>query len=130
MAKKTSLDSGIDPQNSWYETTPSETNEELDEFFGIAVNAFGAEKLLADHAAGVRSEKGKENARRRHEMDNDGKQAAKKLVYECWLEWQKYPSRYKSKDAFATDMLGKQDSLINHRHITNLCREWENSENK
>lgn len=54
----------------------------------------------------------------------DPKQAAKVLVRECWDDWQKQPDRYKSKAAFAKDMLTKYESLENTNVIARWCRIW------
>lgn len=59
----------------------------------------------------------------------DPKQAAKVFVKDCWQTWQEEPERYKSKAAFARDML-KQDqckSLESQVKITDWCRQWEKS---
>lgn len=55
----------------------------------------------------------------------DPKQAAKQQVRECWELWQKEPARYKSKSAFARDMLAKFDDLESQRVIERWCKEWE-----
>lgn len=47
------------------------------------------------------------------------------LIKECWLRWQKDPSIYKSKAAFARDMLDKCDYLVSAEGICKRCREWE-----
>lgn len=58
-------------------------------------------------------------------LANDPKQKDKKTVRECWDSWQKDPSRYPSKAAFARDMLSKFESLKNHRVIERWCLVWE-----
>lgn len=126
MGKKVSGKNGVDPQDSWYETTPSASDEELNEFFVDAVKVFGAEKLLADHAAGVRSETGTNNAKRRLELDKDGKQAALLKVRTHWQEWQNDKSIYKGKAAFARDMVDAYPVLISTKYIEDLCRKFEN----
>lgn len=55
----------------------------------------------------------------------DPKQAAKQQVRECWDAWQKKPTQYKSKSAFARDMLDKYESLESQRVIERWCKEWE-----
>ena len=65
----------------------------------------------------------------------DPKQAAKQQVRDCWELWQKEPARYKSKSAFAKDMLekfpshkdekGRQAGLESPRVIERWCKEWE-----
>ena len=62
------------------------------------------------------------------------KQEEKKIVEECWIEWQKNPSHYKSNSAFANDMLKKfepddpadQDKhLSSAKVITDWCTDWK-----
>jgi len=55
----------------------------------------------------------------------DPKQAAKLQVKECWDLWRMDPQRYKSKSAFARDMLGKFEDLESQRVIERWCKEWE-----
>lgn len=65
----------------------------------------------------------------RKKLDADPKQIAKKFVKDCWLTWQEEPERYKSKAAFAKDMLKQEQckSLESQVKITDWCREWEKS---
>ncbi|MEX2524305.1 MAG: hypothetical protein WD750_05050 [Gammaproteobacteria bacterium] len=58
-------------------------------------------------------------------LKHDPKQKEKAFVKDCWLEWQKKPTRYKSKASFARDMLNKCEHLISQRKIEDWCREWE-----
>lgn len=60
-------------------------------------------------------------------LESDPKQKEKVFVCECWQDWQKNPDRYKSKAAFARDMLTKCEHLISQKKIEDWCREWENS---
>lgn len=62
-------------------------------------------------------------------LKNDPKQVAKAFVMDCWQTWQEEPDRYKSKAAFARDMLQQEQckSLISQVKITDWCREWEKS---
>lgn len=62
------------------------------------------------------------------------KQQEKKLVYECWIEWQSKPSQYKSNSAFAQTMLKKfepddpEDTckhLSSAKVITGWCTDWK-----
>lgn len=62
-------------------------------------------------------------ARARHA--SDPKQADKKEVKECWRLWVEKPSRYRSKAAFARDMLGKYESLTSAKVVEDWVREWE-----
>ena len=47
------------------------------------------------------------------------------FIKECWLEWQKDKSKYKSKSAFANDMLSKFENLKSVKVIEEWCRKWE-----
>lgn len=47
-------------------------------------------------------------ANKRHK--NDPKQAAKRLVKDCWLDWKISPARYSGQTAFANDILTKVDT--------------------
>ncbi|VXC59829.1 hypothetical protein BURKHO8Y_240218 [Burkholderia sp. 8Y] len=71
-----------------------------------------------------------ERAYQRHE--NDPKQQAKREVYGCWEDWKRRRSGgsdpYKSKAAFARDMLGKFPALASQKVIEDWCREWERGE--
>lgn len=53
------------------------------------------------------------------------KEREKLFIKECWNEWQKNPTKYKSKRAFADDMLDKCEHLESQKKITDWCREWE-----
>lgn len=68
------------------------------------------------------SEQMSQIARKRYSIDP--KQHAKVFVKDCWQTWQENPTNYKSKAAFARDMLDKVE-LSSARNITNWCREWE-----
>lgn len=57
--------------------------------------------------------------------DKDGKQEAKRLVREYWIDWQRNPNRYKSQAKFAKDMLDKFPQLENQVSIENWCRGWK-----
>lgn len=58
----------------------------------------------------------------------DPKQSEKQLAKECWREWQRMPTRYRSKAAFARDMLTKFEHLESQKVIEDWCRDWEKSE--
>lgn len=58
----------------------------------------------------------------------DPKSAEKQFIHGCWLDWRKTPSRYKSKAAFALDMIGKCEYLTSTKKIEDWCREWEKQE--
>lgn len=70
-------------------------------------------------------------------LKNDPKQAAKQKVKECWDAWQSKPNQYKSKSAFARDMLDKfpheeggEVGLESQRVIERWCKEWESELSK
>lgn len=65
-------------------------------------------------------------AQARHKADP--RQEEKAFVLNCWRDWQRDPSRYQGKAAFARDMLGKCEHLISQKKIEDWCREWEKSE--
>lgn len=65
----------------------------------------------------------------RIKLANDPKQAEKDFVKDCWDAWQKSPGAYKSKAAFARDMLDKCAALTSNKVIEDWCRGWE-SESK
>ena len=64
-----------------------------------------------------------ENAKKR--LANDPKQTDKLFVKECWDKWQERSSNYRTKTAFANDMLEKCKHLKSQKVITDWCREWE-----
>jgi hypothetical protein len=55
----------------------------------------------------------------------DPRQADKAIVRECWNTWQKNPDDYKSKAAFARDMLKQFPNLESQPVIEGWCRTWE-----
>ena len=73
------------------------------------------------------SELKKDAAAQRWETDPKSKDKA--FVKDCWLDWNKNPARYKSKIAFAKDMLDKCEYLTSTKVIEDWCREW-NKENR
>ncbi|MFK3738495.1 hypothetical protein [Massilia sp. TN1-12] len=66
-------------------------------------------------------------AKKRHAQDP--KQAERRFVFECWCNWRQKPEVYKSKAAFARDMLSKCENLESQKVIEDWCRLWE-KENK
>jgi hypothetical protein len=86
-------------------------------FFGLALS-----KFRTTFGRGSPREVGLEGARKK--LAADPKQAAKVAVFDCWLSWQKDSSRYKSKAAFARDMLEKFDNLESQPVIEGWCRRW------
>jgi hypothetical protein len=75
----------------------------------------------------VRSELAKLGALEK--LRTDPKQKAKAFVKQCWQTWQEEPERYKSKAAFAKEMLKQEQckSLVSQVKITDWCRAWEKS---
>jgi len=59
---------------------------------------------------------------------NDPRATEKAFVLECWREWNRHPKNYRSKAAFARDMLSKCKHLTSTKKIEDWCREWEKSE--
>lgn len=57
--------------------------------------------------------------------ESDPKQAEKEFVRSCWMDWQEKPDSYKSKAAFARDMLDKCEHLVSTKKIEDWCRMWE-----
>jgi len=58
-------------------------------------------------------------------LKRDPKQMAKSLVKECWVDWQRKPTSYKGKSAFAKDMMSKFEELDSQTVITRWCGQWE-----
>lgn len=58
-------------------------------------------------------------------LANDPKQQEKSFIFDCWQSWQEKPDSYKSKAAFAKDMLTKCEHLASQKKIEDWCREWE-----
>ncbi len=73
--------------------------------------------------ARLESKRQRERANARYATDE--KQADKNFVRECWHEWQKQPDRYRSKAAFARDVIEKSKHLQSTKVIEDWCREWE-----
>lgn len=82
-------------------------------------------EVLAEYEALARSNLGKAGVKAK--LDNDPKQKEKDFVYKCWQEWQTNPDSYRSKAAFARDMLDKVENLSSQKKIEDWCREWEKS---
>lgn len=57
--------------------------------------------------------------------ENDPKQKAKLEVKNNWEAWMRDKSRYKSKSAFARDMLDKYETLGSQKVIESWCTKWE-----
>lgn len=71
----------------------------------------------------MRSKMAKEAAQMR--IKNDPKQHEKQFIKECWQQWQADSGLYKSKAAFARDMMNKVEHLTSSKKIEDWCREWE-----
>lgn len=84
----------------------------------IQHNKSGTSKLERLHKEV--SSKGGKNKR-----DKSPATPEKELIKKCWLDWQKDASIYKSKSAFARDMLKECEHLTNPETISRWCREWE-----
>lgn len=101
------------------------------------VAAIGAANALSN-AIAIESGSEKEQEFRRdmayrgaiEKLKRDPKQAAKALVKECWVEWQRKPNNYKGKSAFAKDMLTKFEELDSQAVITRWCGQWEKEAEK
>lgn len=72
-----------------------------------------ARSSLAIHAAKARYAK-------------DPKQKELEFVYDCCEAWQAKPTAYKSKAAFARDMVDKCEHLASTKNIEDWCRQWGN----
>jgi hypothetical protein len=96
------------------------------------VAAVGAANALSN-AIAIESGSEKEQEIRRdmayrgaiEKLKRDPKQAAKVRVKECWNDWQKKPTNYKGKSAFAKDMMAKFEELDSQAVITRWCGQWE-----
>lgn len=71
----------------------------------------------------IRTEMGRQAAKMR--LKKDPKQQEKQFIKECWNNWQTNKSQYKSKAAFARDMLDKVENLTSAKKVEDWCREWE-----
>lgn len=93
--------------------------------FGEACSSFGQalSYISAAHGKGSIHSQARLGARRK--LERDPKQFAKQQVRECWDIWKAEPSRYKSKSAFAKDMLSKYEQLESSEVIQRWCREWD-----
>lgn len=56
---------------------------------------------------------------------NDPRQEEKTFIRECWRDWKKGITNYKSKAAFARDMIDKCEHLTSIKKVEDWCREWE-----
>lgn len=74
------------------------------------------------------SKRQSEIAKQRH-AESDKRRDLKR-VKDCWIEWQRTPSNYRSKAAFARDMLSKYENLESTKYIEDMCRQWEKEKAK
>jgi hypothetical protein len=72
------------------------------------------------------AEKYSHSAKKGHEASVKGR--AKNWVHECWQDWEAGKTHYRSKAAFAKDMMQKQECLTNPAVITKWCSEWKKIE--
>lgn len=92
-------------------------------FIELVLENSDAAKTMAETLKANERARLSDAAHKRHEKDP--KQAQKASVQECWDAWKKEPSRYKSKAAFARDMLQKFEHLESVTTIERWCRKWE-----
>lgn len=114
-------------QNDGYSTSRHLTGAAM--LFGMATG--GTSNTSADTTAQISIQKMGALAK----IAKDPKQAAKQQVKDCWDNWKKKSTQYKSKSAFARDMLdkfpsykdenGRQVGLESQRVIERWCKEWE-----
>ena len=104
--------------------TMSEFERQI-EFVEVLIPKLNAHwaKEAATQISHARVQLAKAGGHARHAADP--KQGAKQQAKECWDAWQKKPAQYKSKSAFARDMLDKFESLESQRVIERWCKEWE-----
>ena len=95
------------------------------------VAAIDAANALSNAVAIASGDKQLAEARKRlgyeaaiEKLRRDPKQREKTFVRECWDEWQENPGNYKSKAAFARDMLSKCEHLESAKKIEDWCRQW------
>ncbi|WP_284337669.1 hypothetical protein [Comamonas sp. NoAH] len=98
--------------------------EELNKTEGDLRNIANAVTVIAERIAKeIRRRDAQAGASEK--LAKDPKQSAKQQVRECWDIWKSNPERYKSKSAFARDMLGKYEQLESSEVIQRWCREWD-----
>ena len=96
--------------------------------------AYALEAIVVahDYQGGPKEAQAERRALSRHsrggaiaKLKMDPKQNEKSFVRGCWQDWQKKPSAYKGKAAFARDMLTKCEHLKSQKKIEDWCRAWE-----
>lgn len=58
-------------------------------------------------------------------LRNDRRQSEKQFILECWRDWRADKHKYRSKAAFARDMIEKCERLTSTKKVEDWCREWE-----
>ncbi|MGF6757266.1 hypothetical protein [Paraburkholderia sp. GAS42] len=86
---------------------------------GLGVRAGADSGAAGDRLSAIASLGGKARAAK------DPKQREKTFIKDCWQDWQLKPDTYKSKAAFAVDMLDKCEHLSSQKKIEDWCRTWE-----
>ena len=61
-------------------------------------------------------------------LKDDPRQAEKLFIRKCWNDWKISPKIYRSKAAFARDMVDKCEYLKSTKVVEDWCREWEQLE--
>lgn len=103
-------------------------NENSTSFFNplaVALIAYGC--MAGELEQGAFTSKLK-SAYGKQRLLNDEKQKSKNEVYTHWLTWQQNPTSYKTKVAFANDMLDKFENLESVKVIEKWCRDWKKSQ--
>lgn len=88
-------------------------------FVGLLIGSLPTD----DQRAGAHIEVSRKGGLARHAKDP--KQREKAFIRQCWTDWQRTPDAYKSKAAFARDMLDKCEHLMSTKQIEDWCREWD-----
>lgn len=96
--------------------------EKQPEYIDAAVNV-AMVKLLPEMVALERTKAAKKAAAQSKLVDP--KQHAKAKVRECWEDWKKGKTEYKSASAFALDMLDKGWGLESQQVIQTWCTDWK-----
>jgi len=118
----------------------AEQNDELcakaiEKLFGITdENLSKARKSFDDLASSIPEIVREARARQREEtaksgaaakLANDPRRAEKQFIRDCWQDWRDGKTEYKSKAAFARDMIQKCEHLTSIKKVEDWCREWE-----
>lgn len=82
--------------------------------------------IAAETVQALRTRQASQGGRARAQRDPRAQE--KRWVRECWEEWQRTPTRYASKAAFARDMVDSVEALTSVRVIEAWCRDWERQE--